>query len=192
MSNIWTTAIWDELLRSSASVDVVGNEINARDSLHRILYGAGGRPPAGHWIVYRKYDRTRYSQYYNPIKGEAIGGPKYAWQDILLRTRRYKGGAIQLARFGEESLRPLLMEPGEWVYYFEFVEGITAQDGIQTINIEECLYEIDTPGSVYPPEITHNNLVEKYEFTRVEPIYDLYGRIEYFLVIARKTGGGRY
>ena len=46
----------------------------------------------GHWVVYRWFDTTRLSKYWDESAKEAIGGPKWEWKDYPIRTS-YRIGA---------------------------------------------------------------------------------------------------
>lgn len=192
---MWTTDIWDKVIKQDNKefIESRVRGIDMRKELHATLYGNFGRKPYGHWIVYRKFDQSEYSKYWDPVAKEAVGGPKYKWRDYLLRTRRYLWDFTFATNRGLESLtKSSIIEPGDFLYYFEFIDGITALYGDQTINTEDCLYEIKKHASLSMPSITHSDYKEKYEFKRVEPIFGDYGRIEYFIVIARKSAGGRW
>jgi len=42
----------------------------------------------GWWMVLRSFDLTKKSQYFDQQSGEAIGGPMYEYNDIILKGRR--------------------------------------------------------------------------------------------------------
>lgn len=158
-------------------------DINMREELNKILYGGDGNTARGHWVIYRRFDHNVYSPFWDPVKGTAVGGPKYEWKDTLLRTRRFLWDMSQETNRGlEAELRSGYMQPGDFLYYFEY--DIEPQEG-------DCLMEIEehwSPGIPAGPF----NVLEKMDFKRVEPMFGDEGRIEYYLIVARKTGGTVY
>src|SRR6056297_1687489 len=42
----------------------------------------------GWWIILRSFDLSEYSRYWNKVSKEAIGGPAYKYNDIILKGRR--------------------------------------------------------------------------------------------------------
>jgi hypothetical protein len=42
----------------------------------------------GWWFVLRSFDLTKKSQYWDEVSDEAIGGPAYKYNDIILKGRR--------------------------------------------------------------------------------------------------------
>ena len=78
--NTQNSNIWSNL--------TLTNNINLRDEMHTILYGSNTYRRLGHWVVYRRFDRTQKSQFYSERTKEGVGGPSHIYTDILLRTRR--------------------------------------------------------------------------------------------------------
>ena len=42
----------------------------------------------GWWMVLRSFDLTQRSEYWNDVSQEAVGGPPYKYNDIILKGRR--------------------------------------------------------------------------------------------------------
>lgn len=195
MSN-YQTQIWNKIILDDVDKykHVARTGINMRDELHAVLYGTQGSQIYGHWIVYRAMDKTKLSKYWNNKTGEAIGGPKYEYKDYIIRTRRYAWDLNFATNKGLEiQVASSIATPGDFIYYFEYIEGITVDNnGNITINEEDCLYELRCPDITDITQITYKDYMYKLEFIRVEPIYDRYGRIEYFMVVARRSAGGSW
>jgi len=56
--------------------------INLRYEMEKLL------DEYGHWVLLRHYDTTTFSEYYDEITGEGVGGPMYEWTDHVVRSRK--------------------------------------------------------------------------------------------------------
>ena len=42
----------------------------------------------GHWVMVRHYDTTSYSEFWNPLTHESVGGPPHPYTDHVVRSRK--------------------------------------------------------------------------------------------------------
>lgn len=150
-----------------------GEGIDLRIEMQQILYGSPTRVPKGHWVILRKYDFTTASEYYHKATKEGIGGPAYAYQDILLRTRR-----VPVAK-ATDQLTPLKagIEIGDnYIYYFTF--DVNPKIGWH-------IMELDLSDHSTVPDINTVTISsDRYLIKRIHPYRLEHGNIQYWLVSA--------
>lgn len=155
----------------SYGLGLASNTINATDSidLRKEMYDLLHTKGKGHWILYRRYDRTRYSKYYNEETSEAVGGPKYEFSDEFYKCRRE-----------ERPNNRSLVEPGQFHIpfgniYFEY--NVNPRQGDEIFEIA-----LDENGEiVYPIQ-----KLRRFTINQVIPWREQnHGRIEYFEVLVR-------
>ena len=156
--------------------DISGLEIDLRAELDIILNGGGSEPQRGHWVVYRRYDLTQHSEYWNPQTNEGKGGPAYVHTDELWITRRVQlrsGSAIFSA---EQQTTPGLLPVPYDVYYFKHTLAPKIQDEI---------YEITWDDHTTKPDIDNlpKPFVERHNIQLITPLRDINGRIEYYAIL---------
>jgi hypothetical protein len=54
--------------------------------IHKMLYGDAYTKPQGHWVVFRWYDHSKPSKYWDAHAKQTVGGPKYQYRSFALRT----------------------------------------------------------------------------------------------------------
>ena len=147
-----------------------GLEINLRDEFLNLIYGHDGRPPRGHWIVYRKSDVTQHSQYWDVETQTAIGGPPFLYQDYLVRAR-YRSFSS-----GQEEYRDEigLVERPIRTYYLDHRINPKKEDYIIEIN--------PSSGLNAPNEFT---VVGIYDILLVDSPRDQQGRVEYYVCMCK-------
>ena len=166
----------DNYIRSSAYNNIItqGEGIDLRLEMHWLLYGKANFPPRvpkGHWVVYRRYDRCKTSQYYSNRTHEGVGGPAYQYTDSLLRTRR-----VPVNKNGTpvEPLKIGVNIEDQYVYYLEYT--VLPKVGDHIIEIQWNDHAI-TP--IINSSLIYNtkHLIKKVHDYRLEN-----GNIQYFIV----------
>jgi hypothetical protein len=172
------TASTDNYISNAAYGSVVtqGEGIDLRLETRWILYGKESFPtrvPKGHWIVYRRYDLTKKSEYYSIRTHEGIGGPAYQYIDTLLRTRRVptdrKGTPVEPLKVGVDL-------EDKYIYYFEWTINPKVGDHILEIQWDNhAITPIINSGLIF----TARYLIKRVHDYRLEN-----GNIQYFIVSA--------
>jgi len=150
--------------------DIAYDGISLRTEMTAMLYGTGGSPPKGHWIVLRHFDRTSKSDYYNEFSREGIGGPTFKYNDILLRSRRVpypRTDSTEYAKVGN-----ILHD--QYIYYFEYDIVLSTGDQI---------YELELDDHTYQP--TEYDFAEKYDIKRVHPYRLEHGNVVYKMAMCQ-------
>lgn len=62
------------------------NWITLTRDIKGVLYGDNITRPQGHWVLLRWYRVGEYSKFWDPKAGVAIGGPKWKYWDIPVKT----------------------------------------------------------------------------------------------------------
>lgn len=180
----WTPTSSDNYIGSSVynNVATQGEGIDLRLEMHWILYGKSDFPPRvpkGHWVVYRRYDRTKQSQYYSNRTHEGIGGPAYEYTDTLLRTRRVpvdrKGTPIDPLKVGVDL-------EDKYIYYFEYT--VVPKIGDHILEIQWNDHAI-TPVINSSLTYTTKHLIKRIHEYRLEQ-----GNIQYYIVSAENDEVG--
>jgi len=68
--------------------------IDYRDELRRLIDGDQRTIAQSFWIVVRIMRLGQYSQYWDSQRSEAIGGPKWLYDDHIVRAIKYPGGNL--------------------------------------------------------------------------------------------------
>lgn len=150
-----------------------GEGIDLRQEMNWLLYGNSGRKPKGHWIVYRRFDRTKKSEFYSDRTHEGVGGPAYQYTDEFLRTRR-----VPLDRRGVpiDPLKAGVDIGDKYVYYFEYT--VVPKRGDQ-------IFEIDwSDHLVSPTNISSLTFTDRYTIMRTHGYRLEGGNIQYYIVSA--------
>ena len=145
--------------------------ISLREELHRLLHGTEYSPGIGRWVVLRKFNTNKVSeQYYEPT-GEGIGGPKWDYTDICVRTYSYylrSSRGEQMSPVGRLNI-PVI------IFYLEWTTDPKPED---------IIYEIPHNTERNAPFINPSTYGRKYDIKQVEPKYGDNGRIEFYQVIS--------
>jgi hypothetical protein len=153
-----------------------GEGIDLRVEMNWILYGRNTFPirkPKGHWIVYRRFDRTQKSQYYSERTKEGVGGPAYVYTDSLLRTRRVPTDKAGLPIDGLKLGGDIT---DKYLYYFEYT--VVPKVGDQ-------IYEIQWADHAITPTLGNINYTDRYVIKRVHDYRLEDGNVQYYVVSAQ-------
>lgn len=162
----WVNQSYYSGLSSSEGIDL-------RIEMNRILYGGIGRVPKGHWVVFRQYDKTSTSSYYNKRTHEGVGGHAFNYTDSVIRTRR-----IPVSRRSEqiEDLKVGGNVLDGYVYYLEY-----------TINprIGDDIFELELSDHTnYPGAASTLTLQERFNIKRVHPWRLDNGNVMYWMALS--------
>lgn len=156
---------------------VTQNEgIDLRTEMNWILYGKNTYPtrsPKGHWVIYRRFDRTQKSQYYSERTKEGVGGPAYIFADELVRTRRVPTDRTGLPI---EPLKIGGVLTDKYIYYFEYT--VIPKVGDQ-------IYEIQWNNHSLTPKLGNIIYDSRYIIKRIHDYRLENGNIQYYIASAQ-------
>jgi len=148
--------------------------IDLRIEMNRILYGGINRKPLGHWVVIRKYDRSKNSESFNNFTKEGVGGPAHPYVDILLRSRRVPI-SVRSEQLAEIKAGAIVEDT--FNYYFEYMVGPNIGDDIFEIQWDDH--------AIKPLNTTDLTFIERYRIERVLPYRLENGNIQYYSTISK-------
>jgi hypothetical protein len=145
-------------------------DINLRDEMHTILYGSNTYKRLGHWIVYRRFDRTKKSEFYSERTHEGVGGPSHLYTDVLLRTRRVPTDRTGLPL---DAVKVGLDLSEKDLYYLEY-----------TVNpkIGDEIFEIEWNDHNVTPSLGNINYKDRYIIKRTHDYRLEGGNVQYYIV----------
>lgn len=146
--------------------------IDLRAEMHAILYGGLGRKPKGHWITYRRFDRTTLSEYWNPDTKEGVGGPAYVYTDELIKTRRIPAPRSET----DERIKIGTTFQDEFVFYLEYT--VKPKKG-------DYIYELNWDDHRLQPTTDQVSFYEKLVIHRVHAYRLENGNVQYWAVLCR-------
>ena len=162
--------------------------INMRHELGDLINGDPRTVAQGHWLVLRMMRIGEYSQYWNPARSEAIGGPKWLYDDYLIRGITFPGATFSTRprlKASELTIADAgLDDTASSVFAIEY----NPLFGRQPLAGEDLVYEIDQCASFGPPvpPLTVNG---RYRVMRVVPNYGDNGRIENYYILGTRVQG---
>lgn len=163
-----------------SSTDVFPGFINAdagidlRKEMRNIIHGTGGISQKGHWIIFRRYDLTKKSKFFNEVTSEGVGGPQHPFSDELILTRHI---TVESPTPGEFEAAPgIIRAPGR-MYFFEYTVKPRPDDVILEIDVDNHTIKPDLAKLKEP-------FVERFNIKLVDPHRGDNGRIEFYKVHA--------
>lgn len=151
----------DPIRRSSVTGVVLG-EIDLRAEFANLCANKG------HWIVFRKFDKTQRSKYWDEQTQSAVGGPEWVYVDQLIRVRKSRNSpGSNATRETEAGIRDARTE----VYYLPYTVVPTEID---------IIIEISPSNGTRPSVYT---IVQAKRILRVDPMRDIEGRVEHYQVL---------
>lgn len=166
--------------------------INLRRHIRGLTRGDSITVSQGKWIVLRVFRVGQYSQYWDPNRKEAIGGPKWLYDDILVRSVSRPGSLVSLARAAKgmpvRGADPLydvagLDDPSQKLYAVEVTPDLP-----RIPEIGDRVYEIAEDGLATRPQ-PPLHATAMYDVLGVVIEHGDHGRAETFYVYGQKTGG---
>jgi len=157
----------------------LAGEIDLRNEFHKFLYGDGVVPPRGHWIVLRKNDTSKKSEYWDEEYREAVGGPAYEYTDYLMRARKVVVTSAGALAFAEQKVPPGIIEVPFVVFYIEHMWNPTTSDEIFEFEGGNTSSAITT--------VDESQYKDRYNITLPIPHFgDEGGRIEYWRIFCKR------
>jgi len=150
--------------------------INLRAEMDKILRGDGVVPAQGHWILYRRYDLTRHSAYWDAEYREGQGGPAWEFSEELLLTR-YMAITRGMMPFFEMHTAPGVLGVGYRVYYLEYSVKPKKED---------VIYELDWDDHSQKPSMVGLEALQMFNILEAVPYRGDNGRIEYWACLSRE------
>lgn len=159
---------------SRDSVDpIITNNTDIRAVMDTHFFGATAKH--GHYMIYRRFDTSQYTEYWDPEKEEAVGGPKYEYTDEIIKVRY---SWFYRTRDPEE---PIAM--GEAA----FKEPVLHCRYSVNPKIEDAVFEMKAqPADGYNHSISISDIKLRYDIVQVIPYRNLNGRIEYYSCILKE------
>lgn len=167
--------------------------IDLRKHIRGLTRGDARTVPQGKWIVLRIFRIGHYSEYWNEERKEAIGGPKWQYDDFLVRAISRPGSIISKSGSASsappiEGLTPLLNLAGldssdTMVYAIEVLPELPREPAEG-----DRIYEIQEYARNRKPSPPLHALA-MYDVLAVLPDHGDVGRAESYLVYARKQSG---
>lgn len=160
--------------RASAGSSASMNEIDLRKEFRDTLYGTGNKPQRGYWVAYRRFDKTKKSDFYDEVYNSGINGPTFQYTDELVITRQDPVFSPEMA---EASMPAGLLKGGQSIFYFEYSFMPSPDDQI---------FEIGWNDHQLKPSntILNGRYLKKYNIKEVFPYRLDGGRVEYYMVYA--------
>lgn len=166
--------------------------INLRHHVRALTRGDHRTVSQGKWIVIRMFRVGQYSQYWDSNRKEAIGGPKWLYDDVLVRAISRPGSLVTLARAtkgmpvrGADPLYGVagMDDPSQKLYAVEVTKDLT-----RIPKIGDRVYEITADGSASRPQ-PPLHATAMYDVLGVVVEHGDHGRAEVFYVYGQKMGG---
>jgi len=161
--------------------------IDLRNELDALFDGDNKTIPQSRWIVLRIMRIGQYSKFWDPKTNEAIGGPKWNYDDFVIRTISRPGGSFagrpSVTQFEDTSFLAGLDLANTHVYAIQFNPRFPRVPAVGDI-----VYEIDKYASVTqpkPPFKATDRMFVKY----VHKISGDFGRSEAFLLFTERKQG---
>lgn len=163
------------------------NWIDLRNELRGLIDGDMWGIPQGRWIVLRIMRVGEYSKYWNPRTRESVGGPKWKYDDFVIRAIARPGSSLSPRSAATPPLNDEVLSgldiSNAVVYGISFHYEFTRVPAIGDV-----VYEIDKYASIEkptPPFVATDRLLVRY----VHRMTGDYGRSEGFLLLAERMHG---
>lgn len=142
----------------------------------------------GYWIVLRIFRIGQYSKYWNPDVKQAVGGPKYLYDDFVVRTITKPGSGTGISQGINSSGVNTILNSGD--DDFESITfAILADENLSRVPQEEdIIFQIDKYSGKDKP-IPPYKATDRYQITHVIPIHGDLGKIEIIYITAKRIHG---
>ncbi len=172
----------------------MGSWFNYRDEVSNLVSGLIGTPGQGKWVVIRMVRVGEFSSAYDPVTHEASGGPKYDYDDFIVRaialppmnfaTRPGTGTSYaEIYEAGREDVS-FSIYAVDYKTLDEYPQWASTH-GRRTPNQLDSIFDIAESVGVrrpHPPltAVNHVAIIDS------EPITGDYGKTEYILIVGRR------
>jgi hypothetical protein len=151
-----------------------------REEFRKIMEGDGATDlPQGHWIVYRRFDTSTKSPYWNDEYKESREGPTWIYTDEIQYARYQQVTSGGLVRFFEMEMPPGVIHVNYRIYYLDHEVAPKRTDYIYEIVWEDHSVKPTIGQLVLPDE-------DKYNINDVYPLRGDHGRIEFYACLCRR------
>lgn len=138
----------------------------------------------GYYILVRHYDRSTYSQYWNNIAKEAVGGPAYEYTDYIALGRKVARTTETGATGGLEVPHPMGLVTIPYVTFYikwdiVYTDSISNEDEIMEFTWSNS--RVPVVGDAIP------NVTNRYNILDAADLLGDTGRREYYMCICRST-----
>lgn len=165
-----------------------------KQEIGRLISGTLGTPGQGRWVVLRMSRIGQYSQYWDDLHQEATDGPKYDYDDFIVRAIVIPAGAFA-SRPGVGTSFAKIYEAGREDTSFSAygIDCRTLEEypqwraihGMRTPNQLDSVYEIGERAGVRRPRPPLTAL-SRIAITDSEAITGDYGKTEFIIVVGRR------
>lgn len=160
--------------------------INYRKEMAGLISGDRIGRPQGYWAVIRIMRIGEYSQYWNETQKEAIGGPKWNYDDYIVRVITMPGASILTMPKLRASEANIVQAGLDDVNAKLF--GIEYSTEFREPSQADLIYTIDKYESITrpsPPFVATG----RYNITGIIPAHGDHGRIEVYLLVGTRAHG---
>lgn len=164
--------------------------INYRQELHGLIHGDARTVGQGYWIVVRMMRLGDYSVYWNEAYQEAIDGPKWNYDDYLIKCISKPGGSVRegagAARQGSSPVAEIgLDDTSSMIFAIEAPE-VNGLPRLPTSH--DLVYEITQAASRVKP-VPPLVVTDRYRIRKPFPIRGDHGRVEVIYLGCERVHG---
>jgi hypothetical protein len=163
------------------------NWIDLRDELNILINGGIGAIPQGYWSIIRIFRIGQLSQYWKEETNEAVGGPKYLYDDHLMRIISMPGNLFSKIESIKSGISEVIgaLKDDKDIYVF----AIHYNPAFSRPPMEnDIIYHIDKYASVNRPTPPFR-AVERFKVVNKFNEYGDFGRAEITYCIGVKEHG---
>ena len=161
--------------------------IDMRQEASALINGDSRTLPQGYWIVLRIMRIGQYSEYWHEGRQENIGGPKWLYDDYIIRTISNPGkayGAFPKLVEGSKTLITAGVDDiSSKIFAIEWDPNFQ-----RSPSSEDLIYEISEHASVDRPELPLH-ATDRYNILHSIKSHGDYGRTELMYVLAERMHG---
>ena len=161
--------------------------INYRDEMQALIQGDRRTVAQGRWGVIRIMRIGEYSRYWNNKRKEAIGGPKWLYDDCRVRYISKPGGSMSVSADSAGSFTDLdglgTEDVNSMIFAVEYNKEIT-----RVPNEADLIYEISEYEGITPP-IPPLHVTDRFKIIHAFPEHGDNGRIEIIYLLGTRIHG---
>lgn len=166
--------------------------IDVQHEIRSLIHGDRRTVAQGYWAVLRMMRIGQYSKYWNHIRNEAIGGPKWNYDDHIIRVIDMPAASILSLPRLRSTEAEILMAGQENINSMIFAVEAVYKPPLKTLyrppSIEDLLFFVDKFKGMEPPSPPFI-ATDRFNITGTLPIHGDNGRLEVVLVIGTRAHG---
>lgn len=156
--------------RDSLGNVTINPGIDIRAAVEQYFFGSSA--VHGIYAIYRRYDTSALTDYWDEEKQEAIGGPKYEYSDEIIKVRF------------SWSARGIGIEEQTGLGEMAFKKPFCHMKYTTTPKIEDCIFAMTSqPSDGYSHIILPVDYAIQYDIVQVIPYRNQDGRVEFYTCI---------